>query len=374
MDRFKFSNYRSISDPLLRSLCTSDSSSTRFHACERFDRCHAVNVGDYDHLREDGQHASVSKPRRTKNQTGERVVYVNPVSSMSNARWDVYLEDTRRRLEEEREEVNNLVCVSCQASPATALKKVQLVPLNRHSPLPELQAFVSLFKPRCIIPNTLDVKLQDLDRIAIEKVFAPYLGSTSPRISTEANNKDIGRRLHSLEKALLPKEVDEGDLGDVSLKNLVGGDDALDLASRWASLNLDSRMGRKLSLWKEWLGLDEHTPQTKSSPSYHQRGRQSNPIIYSPLKSKGKDVEDFEDTDDSDDDDERGRTAHLLFGYQAGVVNSSDCEDASSQSFDVRALEDGCNPPHSSFWPFEGDDAYASNSATSTPKAGYASH
>lgn len=223
---------------------------------------------------------------------------------------------------------------------------MQLVPLNRHSPLPELQAFVSLFKPRSIVPNTLDIKLQDLDRVAIERVFAPCLSLAIPRKIFEADAKAISRQLRNLEKALLPKGVDESDLGDVSLKNLIGGNDALDLASRWASLDLDSRMGRKLSLLKEWLGLDARIPLPNSSPpSRHQRGRQSNPTTSSPLKGKGKDAEDFEDTDDSDDDDERGRTAHKLFGYQAGIIDSSDYEDTSSQSFDLHALEDGCKTP-----------------------------
>jgi DNA cross-link repair 1C protein len=95
--------YTHISDPFLRSIITLDASSTRFHACERFNRCEHVdtddgnrNVGTSGRVR----HGTVSK-------TGKSVVYVNPVG-MSIQRWEWYLRETRTLLER-GEVVNSLV-------------------------------------------------------------------------------------------------------------------------------------------------------------------------------------------------------------------------------------------------------------------------
>ena len=48
VDRYKHAVYTHISDPFLRVLVTRDSTSTRFHACERFERCSFVDVPRYD--------------------------------------------------------------------------------------------------------------------------------------------------------------------------------------------------------------------------------------------------------------------------------------------------------------------------------------
>ena len=106
-DRYKYKIYsRMRSDPLLRSLGTMDESSTRFHACERFDRCQEVNV----------DHADDANPFQTPrggiqnsvSATGKRVVYVNPVSGMTPSKWDQYVYETQRRIHD-GEEVNCLV-------------------------------------------------------------------------------------------------------------------------------------------------------------------------------------------------------------------------------------------------------------------------
>jgi hypothetical protein len=47
VDRYKHAVYTHISDPFLRALVTRDATSTRFHACERFERCSFVNVPRY---------------------------------------------------------------------------------------------------------------------------------------------------------------------------------------------------------------------------------------------------------------------------------------------------------------------------------------
>lgn len=108
VDRYKHSILTHLhSDPFLSSITTNDDETVRFHACERFSRCPMVDLGDYDHLPENGGHRK-PQTRQQRSKLGKRVVYVNPVSSMSKARWEIYQEDTRRRLAE-GEEINSLV-------------------------------------------------------------------------------------------------------------------------------------------------------------------------------------------------------------------------------------------------------------------------
>ena len=100
VDRYKYSIYKHISDPLLRALVTRDPSSTRFHACERFCRCEYVAVENGTRKDKDGKYSSVNKD-------GRAVVYINPVS-MGGDRWDSYLVDVKERMEN-GEMVTNLV-------------------------------------------------------------------------------------------------------------------------------------------------------------------------------------------------------------------------------------------------------------------------
>jgi len=71
------------SDPLLRSLLTTDATSTRFHACERWNRCEHVTEGT------------------------SGVVYINPVT-LSKVKWDLYYRQTTEILEH-GDSVTNLV-------------------------------------------------------------------------------------------------------------------------------------------------------------------------------------------------------------------------------------------------------------------------
>lgn len=88
-DRYKHSIYSHCSDPFLRALGTRDAASTRFHACERFDRCSFVDVPLYD-FGAKGAEVPLSKE-------GKKVVYVNAVN-MACARWEDYQANVRRRV------------------------------------------------------------------------------------------------------------------------------------------------------------------------------------------------------------------------------------------------------------------------------------
>ncbi|RDB27782.1 DNA cross-link repair 1A protein [Hypsizygus marmoreus] len=286
VDRYKYSVYHHIEDPFLRSITTQDPSSTRFHACERFHRCEYVAVDDHPDA---SQYNTVSH-------MGKRVVYVNPVT-MGSQSWDLYLQDTKQRLQR-GEEINNL-----------------LVPLSRHSPLLELREFVTLFRPRRIVPNTLDPRLHGLDLAAIDRMFAdclhphPGLGVADippPQIDIEGlGEEDISA-------------------GDVALKNLVG-DGAADLASRWAD---NGHLRRKAEHLREYLDPAENILVDRVlgiTSKQHRAGVPSSSPVFDhgprgkDRKGKGRALDSEDETDGGWSDDERGKTAHRLFAALAGI-------------------------------------------------------
>ncbi|KAH7101295.1 hypothetical protein BKA62DRAFT_192624 [Auriculariales sp. MPI-PUGE-AT-0066] len=144
VDRYKHSIFMRASDPFLKSLVSLQPDVSRFHACERHDRCSSINF-----------------PPKT-----ESVVYVNPVD-MTVERWETYQMDVQRRLKG-GEALTNLV-----------------IPLIRHSPLPELQDFVRMFRPKRIIPNTLDPALNGIDYSALPSMFSDCLGPDGVNLMRE---------------------------------------------------------------------------------------------------------------------------------------------------------------------------------------------
>ena len=83
MDRYKHCVYSRLPHEGLSRIITRDMSSTRFHACERFDQCEEVE------------------------RLGKSVVYVNPVP-MGTGDWGQYLDTTREKLKH-GDEVTSLV-------------------------------------------------------------------------------------------------------------------------------------------------------------------------------------------------------------------------------------------------------------------------
>jgi hypothetical protein len=71
VDRYKHTIYSHVEDPFLHSVITLDPSKTRFHACERFNRCPHAN--------------------------GVDVVYINPVT-MDKVKWEQYCALTESKL------------------------------------------------------------------------------------------------------------------------------------------------------------------------------------------------------------------------------------------------------------------------------------
>ena len=85
------------------------------------------------------------------------------------------------------------------------------MPLSRHSPRPELRAFVSLFRPLRVVPNSLDPSLHGLDALCIPHLFAGCLSSHASHSST------------SFAGASIEGDIEIGDeQADATLQNLVG--------------------------------------------------------------------------------------------------------------------------------------------------------
>ncbi len=195
-----------------------------------------------------------------------------------------------------------------------------MVPLSRHSPLPELQEFVKLFRPKRVVPNTLDPRLYGLDWAYIERVFAPYLCPISDTRDVELDASPV------VHDALDPRVLNDG---DVALKNLVGSG-ASDVAERWAD---DGKLLKKLSFIKSYLGDEEsqlidtllgiRRPEERIRPSFPVYDKPNIPKFDPPKllerSTSPNHARDNEDDSDEDSNDERGRTAHALFANLAGI-------------------------------------------------------
>ena len=218
---------------------------------------------------------------------------------------------------------------------------LQLVPLSRHSPLPELQAFVKLFRPKRVVPNTLDPRLKGLDWACIDQMFSSCLHLPAHR-SLSADSLRMRLAITSNDHLAVDDQQD----GDVALKNLVG-EGAVNTAARWAD---QGKLLKKLSVLRDHLGDEANAIIDQllgvAAPVRRVSGHPSPDIAQLVIadKGKGKEVsssrdhggDSDEDTDDCDSGDERGRTAHKLFARMAGI-DSDDKENtwwASSQPSD----------------------------------------
>ncbi|KAJ7740689.1 hypothetical protein DFH07DRAFT_838776 [Mycena maculata] len=282
LDRYKYAVFARLSDPGLRALGTRDGAKTRFHACERFARCEWVDVDS----EQGASHAN--EKRSSTNAHGAPVVYVNPVT-MDAVRFADYLRETRSK-------ISRREAVTCL-----------LVPLARHSPLPELQAFVALFRPRRVVPNTLIPALGGLDWLCVDKMFAGCVAVfPEDSFASAASSADV-LPSHPIERAAAEQEM------DAALLNLIGID-AADLASKWAQ---DNKLGKVMHVVRGWLG-GVHQPVEPA------QGSVLDPVVGPEEKGKERETlrqpaRDSEDESDAEADDARGRTAHLLFAGLAGI-------------------------------------------------------
>lgn len=192
------------------------------------------------------------------------------------------------------------------------------MPLYRHSTLPELQEFVTLFRPKLVVPNTLDPRLKNLDWACLDRMFAPCLHSSSQYITL--NDSDLRLKLGiGLSECTWADRLQDV---DVSLENLTGNGSS-EAAQRWAD---HGKLVKKVSILREYLGedsnnlLDELWGIQKSKV----KGFEGRLLDYSHIpmfdKRKGKGVAKFivgasesDEETDCDGEEEHGRTAHRLF-------------------------------------------------------------
>ncbi|GAA5898232.1 hypothetical protein JCM5296_001191 [Sporobolomyces johnsonii] len=199
----------------------------RFHACERRWKCDHVwadGVGCYEwdekhlegrdggagagrkklvrpgsgeYLKEDG---SVGSYKLGGGDAGEgMVVFVNP-SEMPRWRWEAYRGAVERKLARWRErqeggggDVDGKEKGKKRKAPGDddgGLPRNLIVPLARHSTLPELQRFVALFRPQTLYPLTIadDRQHPARDYCSLPTLFSSHLapGGVS-RLRAESN-------------------------------------------------------------------------------------------------------------------------------------------------------------------------------------------
>ncbi|GJJ13465.1 hypothetical protein Clacol_007719 [Clathrus columnatus] len=264
-----------VPDHFLRALLTCDPDVTRFHACERFNRCELVGAGPSD------------------------VVYVNPVT-LSRSKWQAYYAKTIASFER-GEHVNNLLC-----------------PLSRHSSLPELRNFVGLFKPKLIVPNFLNPTLGNFDWACMPKMFSGCLADDG-ELSIRSNMRLAG--VHIDLDYITPSEESEIIEVGIELDNVVG-DGAEGLAKQWTGSEgfTQSPSGRLFVQMKNFLGphgqllLAEHL----SSLSMRELDHDSDDL-------------------DEENDEARERTARLLFAPSSRSSSSMGSRRTRGQSVTLQS-------------------------------------
>ncbi|KAG0700188.1 hypothetical protein DFH29DRAFT_807916, partial [Suillus ampliporus] len=292
VDRYKHAVYTHLSDPFLRSLVTRDATSTRFHACERFERCSFVDVPTME---------------------GKKVVYVNPVT-MGCAQWEAYRVDVRNRLARGKD-VDRL-----------------LVPLERHSPLPELLNLVALFRPRRVVPNTLVPALGGLDWAAMRAMFKECMAPPTPELRDSIPHElNSSGALHSSVLDLTALDLTDA---DSAMQNLVGDSAQLEV-QKWAD---DGSMRRRLEVLRGWLEPQDRVIIERvlgRLPSSRSEHRDSAPLLprndpapktpkraNRPLMQAKRYVEDSDDSSDDDGSDAHARTARMLFAGDVSMEES----------------------------------------------------
>ncbi|KAI5119407.1 hypothetical protein M0805_005950 [Coniferiporia weirii] len=269
VDRYKYEIYTSLSDPVLRELVTRNTKTTRFHACERFDRCHDVHADD------------------------PAVVYINPVN-ISCANWELYLMQTKAQLKH------------------GDLPTHLLVPLHRHSPLPELQTFVGLFRPRRLVPNFLEPKLHGLDLACMPAMFGPFMAEgAAARIREEMGD---ALTLDSI------SELDgDNPIEDSEIKNLKHGNGVREL-------------GALVSMWTAAPGAEGGLSSTGGIIHQMQKflPKGISFLVERALRDARRKklpqryaVNEIDDADSSSDEEGPGRTADLLFGGHLNFPQSN---------------------------------------------------
>lgn len=168
---------------------------------------------------------------------------------------------------------------------------------------------MKLFKPHRIIPNTLDPGLVNLDWIAIDNMFRECLSSHGKSI-VENIRGDITKKISQGDASLQLSSWAEstGEKGDVALKNLEGGDEAVGLAARWMTPNEGGL--KKLRRMQEYLPESVRVCLEKIISQAEARAQ-----ALAEERAKEESQAKSERSEETDEDlyDDRGITAHRIF-------------------------------------------------------------
>lgn len=170
---------------------------------------------------------------------------------------------------------------------------------------------MKLFGPHRIIPSTLDPGLENLDWIAIDNVIRDSLssrgqsivGSIGGDVTKNTSEGDPSVQLESWADLAVG-----GEKGDVALKNLEGGDEAIGLAARWMA---PDKLGLK-KLQKIRENLPESLKVRLGKVTSEAEARVQALVEERPREESQARSERSEETD-VDLYDDKGNTAHRIF-------------------------------------------------------------
>jgi DNA cross-link repair 1C protein len=165
---------------------------------------------------------------------------------------------------------------------------------------------VSLFRPKKIVPNTLNPNFNNLDCACIMRMFNDHVSAPH----ADWNNFDT-----TADASAIIEEV-ENDLGDPHLLNLVG-QGAAAAAERWAE---NGGMMKSLGVMRGWFEDGSHQGKTVARVL----GRQNSGLDGVASGSKMLRYGDSDEETTDDDASQRGHTAEYCFGAQAGLDTSQE--------------------------------------------------
>ncbi|KAL7417806.1 hypothetical protein BDY24DRAFT_367705 [Mrakia frigida] len=208
LDRYKRSIYKLLPS-VEKVLHVPHGPDARFHACDLENRCEQVGW------------TKDTSDSSWKTKSGGLVVNINP-AELRIAHWDVYRDDLEKKISSARDGKGpwptNIV-----------------IPLARHSPLPELRDLLYSLRPLTVYPNTLISKNSyPIEYLSLPFIFPALPPSTLSRLTSDisswcqANFPDGGEvAAWQGVKDWMVKGAAKTPLGDTKEEFFVGGIEAL---------------------------------------------------------------------------------------------------------------------------------------------------
>ncbi|KAA1078929.1 hypothetical protein PGTUg99_004313 [Puccinia graminis f. sp. tritici] len=326
VDDYKYSIYK-LSDfrkqfPLLLARLTLDPDETRFHACERTDRCQKV----LDKSRELQQSQSLDSGIKIGSTRSKEplVVCVNP-SEITTQKWNLYkaaldvkLATAARYTSENPQTEHDL------------WPQLLFCPLTRHSSFKEILNFISAFRPQCIFPNTTSADTGFVEFYAIPKLFGSLLSSdAAQKIQDQAIQfvKDYEKRHSPVGKKARPS-VDLFDWKGIHFQKLE------EVFQKFEELEFQS--AKIQSMWKQSFPTinpnekDEAAKFLGGRPAPENSNRQDSPEIIEIQSS------DEDDSSDSETVPEPSETDQETQRYRSSEIDESDPLESSEMSGSIR--------------------------------------